>query len=329
MPNHARAAGLTAIALLAGIAAVSFAAPAKADSYPSRDITFIVPFAPGGGTDPIGRQFAAGLEKALKGSNVDVENKPGGSATVGISTVVRARPDGYTIGLGTNAALVYQPLVNDGLIYKSPDDYEPIVKMVELPSIIVVKGDAKWKNLDEFLADAKANPGKMRASVSGLGTIVEMVLQQLNKAADVKITPVPFTGGGGEGLVAVLGGRVEANVTSGAAGVAGQVAAGEVRVLAVAQKGKYEPFPNATPMGDKYGVTLPYATYVLAPKGLPADVKAKLVAASLEVVNSDDFKNFAKTTGMIVDPKGPEETKQELQQYTRTFQDLKTFMDQK
>lgn len=324
MPNQMRAFGLAAIALVAGLAG-----PARAaDTYPQRDVTFIVPFAPGGGTDPIGRQFAASLEKALKG-NVDVENKPGGSATVGISTVLRAHPDGYTIGLGTNAALVYQPLVNEGLIYKSPDDYEPIVKLVELPSIIVVKGDSKWKNLDEFLADAKASPGKMRASVSGLGTIVEMVLQQLNKAAGVKITPVPFTGGGGEGLVAVLGGRVEANVTSGAAGVAGQVAAGEVRVLAVAQKGKYEPFPDATPMGDKYGVTLPYATYVIAPKGLPADVKAKLVAASLEAVKSDEFRSFAKTTGMIVDPKGPDETRQELVDYTATFKDLKAFMERK
>jgi tripartite-type tricarboxylate transporter receptor subunit TctC len=317
------ARGLLAAAML------TVATAAWPQTYPSRDITFVVPFNPGGGTDPIARQFAAGLEKVLHQS-VNVENKPGGSATIGIGSVVRAKPDGYTIGLGTNAALVHQPLINSGLAYKTPDDYQSIIKLVELPSILVVRADAPWKTFQEFIADAKKNPGKIRVSVSGLGTIVEMVVQQVNKNAGVKITPVPFTGGGGEGLVALLGGRVQGNVTSGAAGIAGHVQAGTVKVLAVVGKDRYEPFPDATPMVEAgYDVTLPYACYVLAPKGLPKDVLDKLVAASLQVARSPEFLAFAKTSGMVVDAKGPEAMKAELVSYTKVFSDLIKFIDQK
>ena len=305
------------------------AATAGAQGYPSRDITLVVPFNPGGGTDPIGRQFAAQLEKVLH-QNVTVENKPGGSATIGVGMVVRAKPDGYTIGLGTNAALAHQPLINTGLPWKTADDYQPIIKLVELPSIIVVKSDAPWKTFQDFIADARANPGKIRLSVSGLGTIVELVIQQINKAAGVKIVPVPFTGGGGEGLVAVLGGRVQGNVTSGAAGVAGHVQAGTVRVLAVIGKDKYEPVPDATPMVTAgYDVTLPYAVYIVAPKGMPKDVQDKLVAPSLQVAKSPEFAAFAKTGGLVVDAKGPEETRAELKGYTKTFTDLMKFIEQK
>ena len=99
---------------LVAAAALAWAASVPAQEYPARDITFIVPFNPGGSTDPLSRAFVAQLEKTLPG-NINVENRPGGSATIGANLVVRANPDGYTIGLGDSAALAYQPLVNTGL----------------------------------------------------------------------------------------------------------------------------------------------------------------------------------------------------------------------
>lgn len=313
---------------LAALAAASLSFVASGQSYPSRDISFIVPYAPGGTTDPIARQFAAQLEKELKG-NINVENKPGGSATIGTGAVIRAKPDGYTLGLGSNSVLAYQPIVNQGLAWKTADDYQPIVKLADVPALIVVKADAPWKTFEEFMADVRKNPGKIRVSVSGIRTAPDLAIQQLNKVAQVKIATIPFTGGGGEALLAVLGGRVEA--TAGyAPTVRGHVQAGTARVLAVFKKGKYESFPGAASVVDSgYDVTLPVSYGVIAPKGMPKDVQDKIVHASLKVVNSNEFIAFAQANGMLVDPKGPEEMRAEMHQYGKTFADLIKFMDQK
>ncbi|MDB5840010.1 MAG: tripartite tricarboxylate transporter substrate binding protein [Herminiimonas sp.] len=302
------------------------AALAHAQGYPSRDLTFIVPYNPGGSTDPISRQFAAQLEKTLP-ATINMENKPGGSATIGSGVIVRSKPDGYTIGLGSASALAYQPLVNSGLAYKTPDDYQPIVKLVDLPAILVVRADAPWKTFAEFMADVKKNPGKIRASVSGLRETSDLVVQQLNRVGNVKITTIPFTGGGGEALVALLGGRVEATVGFGPGALA-HVQGGKVKVLAVFKKGKYDLFPDATPVGDAgYDATLQATYYVVAPKGMPKDVQDKLVKASLQAVRSDEFHKFASDKGYVADPKGPEETKAELVYYGKVFADLLKFID--
>ncbi len=287
-----------------------------------------MPFAPGGSADLISRPFCAQLEKVLRG-NINIENKPGGASTIGAGIVVRAKPDGYTIVLGENAALAYQPLVNKDLVYKSADDYQPIIKLVEIPYTLTVRADAKWKTFEEFMADVRKNPGKIRASVAGLRTTSDLALQQLNKAAGVKISAVPFTGGGGEALVALLGGRVEAFIATGAA-VVGQVQAGTLKVLAVFKKGKYELYPDATSIFDAgYDATLPVSHFVIAPKGMPMDVQNKLVAASLQAVGSEEFLKFAKANGCIIETKGPDAAKAEIVQYSKTFSDLIKFIEQK
>lgn len=319
--------GQTIRCFLATAVSSAVTAAVHAQAYPVRDITFIVPYNPGGSTDPISRQFAAQLEKSLPGK-VNIENKPGGSGTIGIGMVVRAKPDGYMIGLGTSSALAYQPLVNTGLAYKTPDDYQPIVKLVELPAILSVRADAPWKNFEEFMADVKKNPGKVRASVSGLRESSDLVVQQLNRVAGVKITTIPLTGGGGEALVALLGGRVEATVGFGP-GAMGHVQAGKVRVLAVFKKGKYDLFPDAASVADAgYDATLQAVYSMVAPKGMPKDVQDKLVATSLQVVRSEEFLKFAMAKGYVVDAKGPEAMKTELVEYGKAFSDLIKFLDQ-
>ena len=112
-----------------------------ADEWPTRDITFYVPYAPGGSTDPISRKYAELLEKQLK-VKVIVENKPGASATIGTGAVIRAAPDGYTIGLGSSSSLAYQPLEMKGLVWKSANDYQSIAKLSDLPVILAVPAEA-------------------------------------------------------------------------------------------------------------------------------------------------------------------------------------------
>jgi len=301
---------------------------AQAQPYPNRDISFIVPYGPGGSTDPISRQFASQLEQALK-VNVSVENKPGGSATIGTAAVIRAKPDGYTLGLTSNSVLSYQPLVNKGLAWKGPEDYQSIVKLVDLPTIIAVRVDSPIKTFEDFMDAVRKNPGKVRAAVSGYRTTPDLAIQELNKIAKVKIATIPFTGGGGEALVALLGGRVEAS-TGYAPTMLPHVQAGKIRVIAAFTKEKYFAFPEATSIVQAgYNVTLPASYGILAPKGLPNDVKDKLIATSLAIGNSPEFAKFAQQHGLVLDVKGPNEMDDEMNDYTKIFKELIIFMDQK
>lgn len=316
------------ILALFGLVGALLLNPAQAQLYPNRDISFIVPYGPGGSTDPISRQFASQLEQALK-VNVSVENKPGGSATIGTATVIRAKPDGYTVGLTSNSVLSYQPLVNKGLAWKGPEDYQSIVKLVDLPAIIAVRADSPIKTFADFMDAARKNPGKIRAAVSGFRTTPDLAIQELNKIAKIKIATVPFTGGGGEALVALLGGRVEAS-TGYAPTMLPHVLAGKIRVIAAFTKEKYFAFPEATSVVQAgYNVTLPASYGILAPKGLPDDVKDKLIATSLAIGNSPEFAKFAQQHGLVLDVKGPKEMDDEMNEYTRVFRELIIFMDQK
>ncbi len=316
-----------ASAACGAVMAVLTATPVLAQAYPSKDITLVVPYNPGGSTDALARQFATQLEKIM-GVKVNSENKPGGSGTIGMSAVVRAKPDGYTIGLGTNSILSYQPLTNPGLPFKTSADYTPLVKLIDLPNVLFVRNDSPWKTFDDFLAEAKKNPGKMRVAVAALRGTNDLVMQQFNMLAGVKLTMVPFTGGAGEATLALLGGRVEAMGGSGASNL-GQVQAGQLRALAVFKKGKYEPFPNAVSITDVgYDATLQAMYCVIAPKGMPKDVQDKLVNAAIQIVKSEEWNKFARAQGSsAIEQNGPDVARAELDYYTKAYGDLIRFID--
>lgn len=308
---------------------VSMSPSVYAAEYPDRDIRFIVPYGPGGGSDPISRQFSRQLATIL-GTNVNVENKPGGAATIGISMIVKSKPDGYTIGHGTNNGLTYQPFINPDIGYKTPDDYQPIVKQADVPIVLAVRADAPWKTFQEFMADVKKNPGKIRVSTSGMRAQPDMNLQLLNMVAGTKIVSVPFTGGGGEALIALLGGRVEASATV-AVGAQGHVKAGTIRVLAVFSKGRYAPYPNAmTAIEAGYDVAMPTLYCVIGPKGMPKNVQDKLFPASMQVIRSEEYRVFAEKLGYAVDTStSPEALKAELVKNTEQYDSLIKFLDKK
>ncbi len=316
----------TLLAAAAGLAALGLAAPAQAQEWPARDITFIVPYAPGGSTDPISRKFCEILEKELKVKLI-VENKPGASATIGTGAVVRAAPDGYTIGLGSNSSLAYQPLEMKGLAWKDTDGYQSVVKLVDLPAILGVPAESRFKTFDDFLAEAKKNPGKVKVSVSGLRTAPDLTMQHFNKLSGLRVATVPFTGGGGEALLAALGGRVDGTVGYGPT-MKGQVDAGKLRILATFNEGKYYLFPNATPTSETpWKSYMRTAYYVIAPKGLPQTILDKLYAASKKVVESQDFKAFATANGYTIDIKFGDAMKKELMDYEKQYKEVNDFLE--
>lgn len=307
--------------------AVMFAVTATvcAQDYPNRDITFIVPFSPGGGADLLSRQFADQLAKTLHGT-VNIENKPGGGSAIGIGIVVRAKPDGYTIGFAQAVSLVYLPMINKDLAYKTPEDYQPITRMSVQPHVLFVLPNAPWKTFHDFMDTVRKNPGKIRVSNAGVGQ--DLPIHELNKFAKVELVSVPFTGGSGEAIIALLGGRVEALITGAAA--TGQYQAGKIRALAVFQKGPEKLFPDAIPTFEAgYGAAVPNEQYLIAPKGLPKNVLDKLTDASLKVLRSEEFVKFANSKGFVVKAEGPKAAKENLVQHTKTYSAVKDLIEKK
>src|SRR3984885_2078377 len=168
---------------------------ASAQNYPNRPITMIVPFAVGGLTDVPARVLAAMLQERI-GQNIVVENKPGGSGTLGGSYAVRAAPDGYT--LFANSIADAQNLYFLPVPYNAIDDFAMIGMIVEGPPLVLIVDAAlPYKSLDELLADAKANPNKISFGTSGPATSPAMALAQLNALGKTAIAGVPFNGAGG------------------------------------------------------------------------------------------------------------------------------------
>lgn len=320
-----RAARLICL-LIASTAALAACGGGDGGDYPSEDITFIIPYGTGGSTDPVGRQYASLLEEEL-GATVVVENREGGSATIGTSAVAEADPDGYTLGLSSNSALAFAPLSTEGLPYSSPSDYQSLIKLVDLPTVLAVKADSPWQTFEEFMADAEARPGELRVSVSGALTTPDLAIRELNQVAGVEITTVPFTGGGGESLAALLSGQIEATSSYGPQ-LKGQIEAGKVRALAVFSADEYAFMPD-TPTATEagYEVVAPASYYAFAPKGLPEDVLKTLVDTSQAIVGSEEFKSFADANGYSLEPLTPTDMAAELEKKGLVYMDLYQEMD--
>lgn len=309
------------------LAFATLAMPAAAD-WPSRDMTFIVPYGTGGSTDPISRAFVRELTEILD-RNINVENRPGGSATIGTGTILRAEPDGHTIGLSSNSALMFQPLVRDNLGWESDvEDFDTIVKLVDIPAVLYVSTDSDFHTLDDVLEFVEANPDSFRVSVSGLLTAPDLVVQHFNSLSGLAIRTVPFSGGGGEALAAVLSGRVEGSVGYGPS-IKGHVDAGTIRPIAVFQNRVYADFPDATPITETgHAALLPAAYYVIAPNGIPDDVRERLVEASHEAIRRPRFIEFAEANAYNYDPLDTAAAEAELTEFGNIFRNILEFVGQ-
>jgi tripartite-type tricarboxylate transporter receptor subunit TctC len=221
-----RRAALAAAALL-----LSLLGPAAAqDAYPSRAVTMIVPFPPGGVADQTGRPLAAALEKVLK-QPVAVSNRAGAGGAVGMAAAANAKPDGYTILTALSSISIIPEA--DKLFGRQPayamEQLAPVALISADPTVLVVAADAPWKSVEDFVADAKKRPGEISFSSSGVYGTLHMAMEMFAAAADIKLKHVPFAGGG-PALTALLGDHVHA-LASGPGPVLPQIKAGKLRPL--------------------------------------------------------------------------------------------------
>jgi tripartite-type tricarboxylate transporter receptor subunit TctC len=248
--------------------------PAAAQDYPKGTIQLVVPFSSGGATDIFWRTLGEHFSKNIK-ATIAIVNKPGGGGIVGMSTVVNAKPDGYTICAGNSDTVNITPLFTKDLPFDTINDPTYIVKVANFPQALVARTDSPFKTLDDVIAFARANPKKLKASTPGMGTNPYMALQLLNYEAKADIVPVNFTGGG-ESVTAILGGHVDLGGIA-VPPVKTQVLAGKIRILAIFSKQRHPAFPDVPTAYEKgYKQTLvDTGMGIVGPKGLPAEVIRK------------------------------------------------------
>lgn len=279
-----------------GLALVACAGPALAQNYPDRPITLVVPWGAGGGTDAVARMIASLMEKDL-GQPVNVVNRTGGSGVVGHSAIATAAPDGYTIGMITVEITMMH---HQKLTELNPTSYTPIALVNLDPAGFQVRADSPYKSMNDVLAAVKANPGKFKASGTGQGGIWHLALAGWLRDAKLDPASVPWvpSNGAAPGLQDLVAGGVEF-VPCSLPEARSLIDAGKVRSLAVMASQRASLFPNVPTLKEATGSGWATGAWrgIAAPKGLPANVTARLEASVKKAYDSKEYKDFMAQRG--------------------------------
>ncbi|WP_408597925.1 Bug family tripartite tricarboxylate transporter substrate binding protein [Limnohabitans sp.] len=250
------------------------------EDYPSRPITMVVPFPPGGVADAVGRPVAEAMGRYLKQSVV-VENKGGAGGGIGMGQVAKAKPDGYTLLMALSSLVVLPEA--DKVLKRAPmfqlDQLKPIARFSADPTVLVVRAESPWKTYAEFMAYVKAHPAKVSFGSSGNYGTMHVPMEQLKAATSSYMLHVPYTGAG-PAVMALLSGQIEA-LSTGPASVAQQIKAGKLRALAHWGEGRLASLPEV-PSLKELGVPIAYAQWsgLFVPAHTPPAVVEKLRQAA-------------------------------------------------
>lgn len=256
--------------------ALAFAGNLLAQGYPAKPVKFVIGFAAGGPTDVIARVIAADMTQSM-GQSVIVENKPGANAIIATEYVAHAPADGYTLLFSSLSLLVNHALVDSKVNYDPFKDFAPVCNAANLPMVIVTSPQSPFNSMKELIAAAKAKPGELSYGTSGHAGSSHLAGAMLENATGIKMINVPFKGNG-PALAEVMAGRVSFMFYP-AVGIADQVAAKRLKVLAVGTPAPHPDFPGAATLASQglgeLEATAPWVG-VLAPAGTPAPIVNKL-----------------------------------------------------
>ena len=286
---------------IAFVAASTLAASAQ--SYPTRPITMVVPFAAGGSFDVLGRTVSIRMSELL-GQQIVIENTSGGGGVNGTMRVVNATPDGYTILLGSVGTHAYNPAIYKNLRYDPAKDFAPIILFADQPVVLLARKDLPVKDLQEFIAYAKANSAKMQYGSAGVGSTTHLACTLLNKAIGVDIVHVPYRGGA-PAAQGVLTGEIDYTCLNMGSGTP-LITSGNVKGIALLSMTRSESLPNV-PTAHEQGLRdFEVSTWnaLFAPKGTPADIIAKLNDVTSTTIDTPAIKERLHDQG--VTPPAPE-----------------------
>jgi tripartite-type tricarboxylate transporter receptor subunit TctC len=275
-------------------------APAAADSFPDRPIKMIAPFTPGSPNDVVARLIAAPMAANL-GQSVVVDNRPGGGTTIGVKAVMSAEPDGYTLLISNSPTHFISPLVNKSLTYDPLKDFVPIATIASGGLMLVIAPDVPAKTLAEFIAYAKANPGKLNFGF-GQGTLPQLVGEMFKRATGTDIADIPYKGGT-QAVTDMLGSRVQMNIGT-ISTLAPLVREGRLRALAVTSAQRNHELPDVPTMAESGLPQVSSLTYygILAPRGVPADAVRRINAVVNDSLKSPEIVAAIRRIGF--DPHG-------------------------
>jgi tripartite-type tricarboxylate transporter receptor subunit TctC len=275
--------------VIGGASAVALAAIAPRlraqTAWPGKSVRFLVPFAPGGTSEIVARSVAAELTRQL-GQSVYVENKPGGAGVVAMVEAQKAPPDGHTIILGHVGTLAVNPYMLANQPYDVNKDFVPVTLLAKVPNVFVVHPDVPAKNFKEFVAYAKANPGKLSYGSAGNASAGHLAMEYLKLVTGMFITHIPYRGTGPQ-LTDLLAGRTQAS-SAGLPALGAHIRAGKLRAIAVGTLQRISALPDVPTvheMGFKDFETSQWYG-ILAPAGTPPEIVKKLQEESLKALKS-------------------------------------------
>jgi tripartite-type tricarboxylate transporter receptor subunit TctC len=284
---------------------------ASAADYPTRPITLVVAFPPGGGADTQARLIAKGLTERL-GRPVVVENRPGAGGAIATSAVARAAPDGYTLLIGSSSTLVLEPMLRPDSGFDAQRDFAAITVTAEMPLVLTVSPRLGVRTLSEFLALARQKPGQLTFASFGVGTTAHLVGEMLKASARVDLVHVPYKGSP-EALIDLIGGQVSAAFTTTISAM-GNIRAGKIVPLAVTGSKRLPTLPNVPTLAESgvSGISLEIWFAVLAPSKVPHEVLARLSKEIVSILKSPEVTRSIEEQGGIVIASDPGEVTQRL-----------------
>lgn len=283
-----------AISVLSAVLAIAYPCAAQAQSYPIKPIRLVVPLAPGGGNDILGRFFAKHMIEGL-GQQMIVENRPGGGGLVGGEYVARAAPDGYTLVFGGSGLMVVT------LTYRKLDmlkDFTPIANVGEYASLLVVHPSLPVKNVADLIKFAKARPGQLNYGSAGTGSAGHLIIEMFRLRAGLDMVHVPYKGAG-PALTEVMTGQVSL-LFSNPLGSAGYVKAGRLRALAVSGTRRLASMPDVPTVTESGlpGFSPTFFLGLMGPAGLPRDIVTRLNTEANRAIQRREFQDWLATQGL-------------------------------
>lgn len=280
-------------------------------SYPSKNINMVVPFSAGGGTDAVARKLGSLMEKEL-GTSVVIVNKTGGAGAVGMTYGATQKKDGYTI------TMITREIVSLPLMKLSPINYQnfELVSLVNVdPTVVVVEKDSKYKTVDDIIAEAKANPEKVKFASTAKPNFYALAIEN---EAGVKFNHIPYNGAG-EVIPALLGKHADFFLM-GPGEVIGQLKAGQLKALGIMADNRIETLPDV-PTLKELGHNVVSGTWrgIAVPKGTPKEIVDTLDAAIKKVTESEDFKEFMNNSTFGVQYLSQEDFKEFIEKDTETI----------